>query len=117
MALYTELYAKGTKDIEFIERCIVAVTVLASAVVSEQDDKGSPDPPIEDQEWAAQVLNSPRRWGASAASVVLALNKDVDISVIDAADDANLQSNVDKARAILVAGRDKAQTSAPAVVA
>ena len=107
MATYLELFTEGRENTELLKRSAVALTILASDIAQEAS------PAIADQEWAAQVLQNPFGHAREALAVVLALNNTATLAAIRGATDATLQTNVNQARAVLVAGRDKFNTAAP----
>ena len=97
MAAYTFLWdTAGNQTV--IERCGIAVAVLAQAVV---DDAGST---AAEKAWAAWAFANPRQAGRQAAFVVVAANKDATENQINTASDATIQTNVNAAKAVLVAG-------------
>lgn len=97
MADYQFLFNKS-KEQAFVERCAVAVLVLAHSVVVD----GTATEP--EKAWAAAVMQSPESWGRRVAAIAVAANKDASESVIDGVTDATLQNVVNAAKGVLVAG-------------
>lgn len=97
MASYAFLYDRAA-DQAFIERCAVAVTVLADTILND----GAATAP--EKAWAYRAFANAKSEGKVAARIVLAANKDADEATINAATNATIQTNVDSAKAVLVAG-------------
>lgn len=97
MADYTFLFDKAGEQ-AFVERCAVAVTVLADAVLNDGAATAA------EQAWAYKAFANPLAEGKVAARVVLAANDSATEAAINNATDATIQTNVDAAKAVLVAG-------------
>lgn len=97
MAAYSYLYEKARNQ-DFVERCTVAVWILAQSVV--EDDAAT----TAEKAWAASVFQQPAEWGRRAAAQVLAANAALTEGQIDGATDSAIQSNVNASKAVLVAG-------------
>jgi hypothetical protein len=88
MATYQELYALQTDD-DLRQKIAVATVVAAQA-------KLAGTPTAAEAAWAKEVIQYPIGDRArSVMNLVLAANKGADVSVIQSASDASIQTNVD----------------------
>ena len=94
MALYIDLRNLFADD-TLKNRVDVAVIVAASGLLA-----GAPT--LDEQKWAAAVLNSPRTESRKAFMAVIAANKSATIEQILNANDTALQTNVDEVVPALV---------------
>lgn len=91
MATYTELHSLRN-DSALRNRVMVACIVSAEAIMVE--DGGTPNN-ANRRIWAASVFASPIAEANRMYMAVLAANKDLAISAIQGASDAQIQTNVD----------------------
>lgn len=94
MANYSFLFDKA-KDQAFVERCAAACMVLADAIVN---DGAATDT---EKAWAAKAFASPLSVGKQAAAIVIAANAAETEAAINGATDAQIQTAVDAAKAVL----------------
>ncbi len=87
MASYIELRGLFTDDV-LVNRTAVAVVIAVNTIL-----EGTPT--ANDKAYANTVLSDPQGEATKVLMTVLAANKAADVSVIQAASDATLQTKVD----------------------
>lgn len=97
MATYTEIYSL-MQDGSLLSRTAVALVVAADAV------RANGNATVAQQKWASQVLAAPREWAPRALALALVQNKTLLLAQLTSASDTALQSAVDSAVTMLVAG-------------
>lgn len=97
MATYTELFNLRS-DGALKNRVVTAVIVKAQNLI----DAASPTATQID--WAEAAIANPVGKAVEILNYVLAANKDADVSAIQSATDDAIQSNVDAAVDVLIAG-------------
>lgn len=97
MATYTEIYSL-MQDGDLLGRTAVALVVAADAI------RANGSATVAQHKWATQVLGSPIAWAPRALALALVQNKTLALLQLKAASDAALQSAVDGAVTMLVAG-------------
>lgn len=96
MATYDELYALRTES-GLRNKVAVAVAVKAAALLD-----GSPT--AAQVTWANEAINNPHFKAGSLLNYVLAANKSLTPTQIQEATDSSIQTNVDAAVDVLIAG-------------
>ena len=89
MATYTEIRGLYNED-DFRNKVEVAVVIAAHNLINPPAT-----PSANERAWAADVFANPRSEGDKALLSVLAENNGLDVSVILAASDSAIQTNVD----------------------
>lgn len=97
MADYSFLFEK-TKEQPFIERCASACLVLADTIVNDGAASAA------EKMWAKETFGNPLTAGKQALAIVIGAHSATSEAGIDAATDAQIQTAVDAAKAVLTNG-------------
>lgn len=98
MASYAELFDLLTRDGALMSRTSIALLVAADAI------RANVSATVAQQKWATAVLSNPRAYAPSALALALVQNRNLSVAQLTSASDASLQSAVDGAVTMLVAG-------------